>query len=91
MRTKLIITVLGQDKVGIVAEISAVLARCDANIEDISQTIMQDVFSMIMLAGLNEEAASIPELKKRLDAAGEKMGLEINIRQEDLFRHMHRI
>lgn len=90
-RTGLVITVLGRDKVGIVAAVSAVLASHYANIEDISQTILQEVFSMVMLVGLDESKTGIPELQAALDKVGERMGLEIKIRQEDLFKYMHRI
>jgi ACT domain-containing protein len=91
MKSKAILTVLGQDRVGIVYGISKELADNNVNIEDISQTIMQDYFTMIMLVTIDESQVSIGKLQKGLDAIGDELGVKITIQQEDIFRFMHRI
>jgi ACT domain-containing protein len=91
MKSKAILTVIGQDRVGIVYGISKELAENDVNIEDISQTIIQDYFTMIMLVTIDESQVSIGILQKRLEAIGDELGVKITIQQEDIFRFMHRI
>jgi len=91
MKTPAILSVLGEDCVGIVASVSAALAESHANIEDIRQTIIGGIFSMTMLVTVNEEATSFEEVQKRLAAIGERMGLQITLQREDVFRFMHRI
>jgi len=91
MRNRAIVTVLGKDRVGIVAGVSRVLAENNVNIEDISQTIMQDFFTMIMLVTLDEDQTSMAGLQEKLNAIGEELGLKITVQHEDIFRYMHRI
>jgi ACT domain-containing protein len=91
MKSKAILTVLGQDRVGIVYGISKELSENSVNIEDISQTIMQDYFTMIMLVTIDESLISIGNLQKKLDSIGDELGVKITIQQEDIFRFMHRI
>jgi len=91
MRTLAILTVLGEDCVGIVAKVSAVLADSRANIEDIRQTIIGGIFSMTMLVTVDEDATPFDEVQRRLNAAGEELGMQINLQREDVFRFMHRI
>ena len=91
MRTPAILSVLGEDRVGIVARISAVLAESRANIEDIRQTIIGGIFSMTMLVTIDEETTHIEELQSRLTEVGEELGLQITLQREDVFRFMHRI
>ena len=91
MQTPAILSVLGEDCVGIVASVSAALAKSHANIEDIRQTIIGGIFSMTMLVTVDEDAASFEEVQKRLAAIGERMGLQITLQREDVFRFMHRI
>ena len=86
-----IITVVGKDKVGIIAAVSAKLADSNVNILDISQTIMQDNFTMIMSVDLSGSRLSLKELKHELARIGERMGLAINIFSEELFNSMHRV
>ena len=86
-----VITVVGQDKIGIIYEVSRVLAKNDVNILDISQTIMQDMFTMIMLVNTEKSGASFKELSETLDGLGKELGLSIRIQHEDLFQSMHRI
>lgn len=86
-----VITVVGTDKVGIIYKVSKVLAQNNVNILDISQTIMQDMFTMIML--VNVEKCNVPfsELSSVLDKIGHEIGVSIKIQHEDLFNSMHRI
>lgn len=91
MKTPTVLTVLGEDRVGIVATISATLAKAGANIEDIRQTILSGIFSMTMLVTVDEEATPFDELQERLAADGEKLGMQITLQREDVFRYMHRI
>lgn len=88
---KAIITVLGNDKVGIVAAISSVLAENGCNIEDISQTIMDKIFSMVMLVTIDEKRISFDNLKDTLAKTGEQLELQISLQQENVFNFMHRI
>mgnify|MGYP000246048900 CR=1 FL=1 len=84
-----IVTVLGKDRVGIMSLVCSLLAERNVNILDISQTIMQDMFTMIML--VDTGACACSELSEQLNAIGEKMGLDIRLQHEDLFKSMHRI
>lgn len=86
-----VITVIGKDKVGIIAAISNVLAECNVNILDISQTTMQDVFTMIMLVDIDGLNIDFSELSGRLEKKGEEIGLSVRIQHEDIFNSMHRI
>ena len=86
-----IITVVGHDKVGIIYEVSKALAENNVNILDISQTIMQDMFTMIMLVNVDKSKVAFSELAKVLDETGNKIGVSIKIQHEDLFNSMHRI
>ncbi len=86
-----VITVVGTDKVGIIYEVSKVLAQNNVNILDISQTIMQDMFTMIMLVNVDKSTVPFSELVTVLDETGNKIGVSIKIQHEDLFNSMHRI
>lgn len=88
---KAIVTVIGQDHVGIIAEVCALLAERHINIEDISQTVLQDYFTMIMLVDVAEDAANFDRLRQSLDEKGQALGLSIRIQREDIFQAMHRI
>jgi len=77
--------------VGIIAGISAVLAELSVNILDISQTILQDYFTMIMLVELDSEKIAIPALAARLDATGEGLGVQVRVQHEAVFTSMHRV
>ena len=87
---KAIVTVLGKDKCGIIAEVSSVLAKKKVNIEDISQTIVQGNFTMIMLCNLGENL-SVSELSDALCATGKEAGVTIRVQHEDIFSAMHKI
>ncbi|AUG57935.1 ACT domain-containing protein [Acetivibrio saccincola] len=86
-----VITVIGKDKVGIIAGISNTLAVSNVNILDISQTTMQDVFTMIMLVDISNMTISFTKLSEELEKKGEEMGLSVRIQHEDIFNSMHRI
>ena len=86
-----VITVIGKDKVGIIAGISNTLADSNVNILDISQTTMQDVFTMIMLVDISNLTIPFPKLSEELEKKGHEMGLSVQIQHEDIFNSMHRI
>lgn len=86
-----VITVIGHDKVGIIAKVSNILAEAQINILDISQTIMQNMFTMIMLVDVNNCPTDFDTIAKKLETAGEKMEVSIKIQHEDVFNSMHRI
>lgn len=86
-----IITVIGKDMRGIIARVSALLADNDVNILDITQTTMQDMFTMIMLCDITDNKIKFVELVEILDKLGEELGLSIRIQHEDIFNSMHRI
>lgn len=88
---RIIVTVIGKDRVGIIAKVATVLAAANANILDIAQTILQEFFVMIMMVDLGEATVAFDELKRRLNAAGEELGLKIDAQHEDVFKYMHRI
>ncbi len=88
---KIIITIIGADKVGIVAKITAILAECQVNIEDIKQSIMQNVFVMFMLAKTSDKSLPFNEIKEKLTKAGEEMKMEIWIQKKAIFDKMHTI
>lgn len=88
---KVIITVLGQDKVGIIAGISAILAENGVNILDISQTILQDIFTMVMLCDITKCSIEFGALKAGLEGKGEELGVQVQVQHEDVFKFMHRI
>lgn len=91
MKSKAVITVIGKDRVGIIYSVSDILAKANINILDISQTIMQNIFTMIMLVDIGESKINFSEISKELEDLGEKLGLSIRIQHEDIFNSMHRI
>jgi ACT domain-containing protein len=88
---KAVITVIGHDKVGLIAGISAVLQQANVNILDISQTIMQNLFTMIMLTDLEKMNIDFSELRDQLTQKGQELGVDIRIQREEIFQSMHRI
>lgn len=89
--SRIIVSVIGRDRVGIIAAVSAVLAEASANILDISQSVMEEFFVMIMMVDIGQARVSFAELKERLRQKGEEMGLKIEAQHEDVFNYMHRI
>ncbi|NCC00878.1 MAG: ACT domain-containing protein [Clostridia bacterium] len=88
---KTIITVIGKDTVGIIAKVCTYLAGNNVNILDISQTIIQDYFNMMMIADINASAKDFDVLSTELRAIGEEIGVKIKMQHEDIFNTMHRI
>ena len=86
-----VITVVGCDAVGIIAKISTLLAEEGININDITQTILDDIFTMIMLVDLKSAKSDMKSLSEKLDKIGEEIGVSIRIQHTDLFYAMHRI
>ena len=86
-----VISVLGKDKVGIIAKVSTLLAENKININDISQTILDDIFTMIMLVDLQYHEIENSDITEKLNALGEELGVTITIQHTDLFDKMHRI
>ena len=86
-----IITVVGKDKVGIIAEISTALSKVNVNIKDITQTTMDDYFTMIMLVDLSGMSVEFDELENMLKGVGEKIQMKIRIQHEDIFNSMHKL
>ena len=88
---RIIITVLGHDKVGIIAGISTILADTHINILDINQTILQGFFTMVMVADITDSTIDIAQLREVLNHKGQELELQITVQHEDIFRFMHRI
>ena len=88
---KAIVTVIGRDQVGIIAAVCALLSAKNVNVLDISQTILQDYFTMIMLVDVADATIPFAELREELAAAGQERNLDIRIQREDIFNAMHRI
>ena len=88
---KAIVTVIGKDQVGIIAAVCALLSEKNVNVMDISQTIMQEYFTMIMLVDAGAATVPFAQLKDELAAAGQERNLDIRIQREDIFNAMHRI
>ncbi|MDD2777665.1 MAG: ACT domain-containing protein [Methanocellales archaeon] len=88
-KERAIITVNGVDHPGIIATITNVLADMDINIEDLSQTVLQDLFTMIMIVDL--KGADIIELQDKLSKTGAKQGVRITVQHENIFKYMHRV
>lgn len=88
---KAFITVLGKDKVGIIAGVSALLKAQNVNIEDISQTILKDDFTMIMRVDTTDCKSDFDVLAELLQKTGNELGVTITLRHEDIFNAMHRI
>ena len=86
-----IVTVLGKDRVGIMSLVCALLAQHNVNILDISQTVLQEYFTMVMLVDTSACKESIGEMADLLDKAGKEQELSIRIQREDIFNAMHRI
>ncbi len=88
---KTIITVVGKDTVGIIAKVCTYLAENSVNILDISQTIVQDYFNMMMIVDANNTKKKFDELADELETLGEEIGVQIKMQSEDIFKAMHRI
>ena len=86
-----VITVIGKDTVGILAKVAAVCAEHSVNILEVTQSVLQELFTMIMLVDISKSTIPFSELKDQFMNAGENMGLRILVMHEDIFNSMHRI
>lgn len=86
-----IVTVVGQDRVGIIADVCTLLAKNQVNVLDISQTVMQDYFTMIMMVDTTASEQPFAQLAQLLQEEGPALGLSIHVQREDIFNAMHRI
>ena len=86
-----ILTTIGKDKTGIIAGVSSYLAQNDINIVDVSQTIMDGYFTMMMMVDVDTAAADFENLTQELDALGTKLGVDINIRNQEMYDAMHQL
>ena len=86
-----VITVVGKDRVGIIAGVCNELARYQVNVLDISQTVLQGFFTMMMVTEISQCTVPLVELIERMQALGERMGLSIRVQREDIFEAMHHV
>ncbi|MEI6564795.1 MAG: ACT domain-containing protein [bacterium] len=89
--SRIVIAVIGEDRPGIMAGVTGVLAHVNANILDVSQTIMSDLFTMVMLVDIKGISVPFSKLKATLEAYGQSSGLSIMAQHEEIFRAMHRV
>ncbi len=86
-----IITVVGKDRVGIIAGVCNELAQYQVNVLDISQTVLQGFFTMMMVTEISQCTVPLVELIEKMQALGERMGLSIRVQREDIFEAMHHV
>ena len=91
MENKGIITVVGKDTVGIIARICTYLAENGVNVLDITQTIVQGYFNMMMIVDINASTCSFGDLQKNLETLGEEIGVQVKAQKEEIFEKMHRL
>ena len=88
---KAVLTVVGKDCVGILAKVSTKCAQYDINIIEVSQSVLQDMFCMIMLTDISKMKATLGDFGDDIAKMGKEMGMEIHVMHEDIFNSMHRI
>jgi len=88
---KLVVTVVGKDRVGIIAMVSQILAENNVNILNINQNIMDGFFNMVLIAEISESKIKLADLQKTLKEKGQEINVEIKAQHEDIFNVMHRI
>ena len=88
---KAIVSVFAKDTRGIIAYVTALLAERDINVLDISQTVMQGYFTMMMVVDVSESSVPVAELAQKLEEKGKEIGLSIRLQREDIFDAMHRV
>lgn len=86
-----VITVLGKDMVGILAKVATKCAEYDVNVVEVTQSVLQDLFAMIMLVEISKSKVPFDELVDSLKAMGDEMGMKVHVMHEDIFNSMHRI
>jgi len=90
-RTSVIVTALGPDAHGLLAAVATTVAACNANVDDVSQTVTGGMFTMIMFVSFAEGETTLADLQEALSATGDRVGLQITVQHEDIFRFMHRV
>ena len=90
-QNRIVITVLGKNRPGIVAAVSRVLGEEGIDIRDITQSIIEDIFTMTMIADMGAASTSFSELQERLSAVGQEIGVDVQIQREDVFDFMYRL
>ena len=88
---KTVVSVIGKDSVGITADVSAVCRDCNANILDITQSVIQDIFVMVMLTDISSANCDFAEFSDKMKTLGTENSLDIRVMHEDIFNSMHRI
>ena len=88
---KTIVSVIGKDSVGIIAKVSAICSECNANILDITQSVLEDMFVMVMMTEIDEINCSFADYSDKMKALGEENNLDIRVMHKDIFDSMHRI
>ncbi len=88
---KTIVSVIGKDAVGIISKVSAICSECNANIVDITQSVLQDMFVMVMLTEIKELNCTFAEFSEKMKNLGTENNLDIRVMHEDIFNSMHRI
>ncbi len=88
---KAVITVIGKDSVGILAKVSEACSKADVNIVEVTQSVLQDMFAMIMLVEIDKSNIGFEQLRTNLKAVGESTNTKVNVMHEDIFNSMHRI
>ncbi len=86
-----VVSVMGVDRTGIIAKVSTCLYENEINILDINQTIMQNIFTMVMLVEFSENSENYSTVTAKLDELGKELGVEIRMQNEEIFNSMHRI
>jgi len=86
-----IVTIIGEDQVGIVAKLATLMARADVNILDITQKVFEETFVMTMAVDVAKSTIGMDTIKKRLDRVGKQMALKITIQDVNIFKAMHRV
>ncbi len=88
---KAVISVIGKDAVGILAKVSTICAECNANVTEVSQSVLQDVFAMVMLVDITKLSIPLAELSDKMTELGKSLGLSIYVMHEDIFNTMHHL
>lgn len=91
MRTTVIVTALGPDSHGLLAAVANTVAEQNANVDDVSQTVANGMFTMIMFVSFDETETTMAQLKESLAGTGERVGLQIHVQHENIFKFMHRV
>ena len=89
--SRAIVTIIGSDRVGIIAGISTAIAEAKVNILDISQSVIREFFTMIMMVDIGAATITFEELSRRLARKGEELGVRVEIQREEIFKAMHRV